>query len=93
MAFFVNPPEGVEHGPKHMESKIEQHIYFKPIKQKQLSAGCVLFDRIFWMFWIFWICWMFCIFEYFEYFEYFEDFEYYEYYEYFDYFEYFEYFK
>ena len=27
--FFVNPPEGVEHGQKSVESKNGQHFYFK----------------------------------------------------------------
>ena len=29
VAFFVNPPEGTEHGLKLIESKIWHHIYFK----------------------------------------------------------------
>ena len=29
VAFFVNPPEGAEHGLKLIESKIRHHIYFK----------------------------------------------------------------
>ena len=28
-SFFVNPPEGVEHGQKCIESKNEQDFYFK----------------------------------------------------------------
>ena len=29
VAFFVNPPEGAEHGLKLIQSKIQHHIYFK----------------------------------------------------------------
>ena len=29
VAFFVNPPEGAEHGLKLIQSKIWDHIYFK----------------------------------------------------------------
>ena len=46
VAFFVNPPEGAEHGLKLIESKIRHHIYFKNfwkiatfmLSQKKISS-------------------------------------------------------
>ena len=29
VAFFINPPEGAEHGLKLIQSKIRHHIYFE----------------------------------------------------------------
>ena len=41
VAFFVNPPEGAEHGLKHIESKIGHHNYFKNF----LKIATLMLDR------------------------------------------------
>ena len=38
---FVNPPEGAEHGLKHIESKIGHHNYFKNF----LKIATLMLDR------------------------------------------------